>query len=199
MKLFGLSFFDKIQPMLDKAAKYFEAGNLEGAERELKEVLKLDPENSAAREKLKEIYRERDTLRAVYALTQKAAQKNLEVDPAKEPVEKEGDRRRHPRVEDERPIHYRVIKKSEEATGLNLNISAGGMLLVVQEEVPVGTFIELKFGMPPPEHPVYAIGRVVRVEKKREGEGTVFSLGVKFTNISPEDQKRIQEHVLKTP
>lgn len=197
MKLFGIRLFDRTGPLLEKAELYLRSGRLSEAETLLRQVLETNPEAKQARELLRRVYRERDTFRAVYAVTEQLTPEEVAPPPA---AQKGGEveRRRHPRKEDRRPVRLRALQKSETApsatAAYNQNISAGGLFLVVEQDMPIGAFIEMKIELPPPEHPIYAIGKVVRKEEMEEEGKTLYGLGVKFTNIKPQDQERISKY-----
>lgn len=196
MRLFGIRLFDKTGPLLEKAELFLKSGRLSEAEQLLRRVLEMDPDAKQAQELLRRLYRERDTFQAVYAVTEHLSPGQTPP-PAAEKAE-EAERRRHPRKEDHRPVQLRALRKTETTpsamAAYNQNISAGGIYLVVEQDMPVGTFIEMKFELPPPEHPIYAIGKVVRKEEREEEGKTRYGLGVKFTNIKPEDQERISKY-----
>lgn len=201
--IFGLFSSEKVKKLLKDAQNAYKEGKRDEAINLYKQVLKLDKDNEDAKESLKTIYREKETLRAVFTITEKVAQqkpteafKNIG---SSQTEIKADDRRLFKRVEDKRYVDFRLLKKSEvisitEGKALDKNISAGGLLLLLEEDLPLGTFLELKFEYPDGSV-VYTIGKVVRKEEIKEGDKTYFGLGIKFTNISAEDQKRIDEMI----
>lgn len=203
MKLFGFSIGESAEKHIKQGEEHLAKGLHPQALEAFKKALELEPENKIAKEKLKELYRQRDSLKAIYAIEEKS--KKEDAPPPKisipNPLQKLRDRRKHQRVHDQRPILYRPLQKVESADafqreGLDINISAGGLCIVVTHKIPEGAFLELKFDFPPPEQPVYALGRVVRVETIEDKMETRYALGIRFTNINPKDQKRIDTYIL---
>lgn len=203
--VFGLFSSGKVKKLLKDAQQAYKEGKRDDAINLYKQVLKLDKENEEAKESLKTIYREKETLRAVFTITEKVAQQKpteafKKVDFTGSEI-KDDERRLFKRIDDERYVDFRLLKKMEvnsinEGKAIDRNISAGGLLLLLEEDLPMGTFLELKFDYPDGSV-VYTIGKVVRKEEIKEGDKTYFGLGIKFTNISTEDQKRIDEMIKK--
>lgn len=203
MKIFGISFGESADKHINEGNDWLNKGKHAKAIEAFKKALELEPDNKTAKEKLKDLYRQRDSLKALYAIEeQKKSQPPASI-PEKlaEPIKKFRDRRKHQRVGDQRPILYRPLQKAESADafqreGIDVNISAGGLCLVVPHKIPEGAFLELKFDFPPPEQPVYALGKVVRVETIEDKMETRYELGIRFTNINPKDQERINTYIL---
>lgn len=176
----------------------FQKNRFEEAISAYKKALELDPNNKDVKNKLKELYRERDTLKAVFSLTETTS---LFTTPeVTETISETGERRKYVRVEDNRPIQYRLVQKREEEDitkeGYDRNISEGGIFLIVDDLIPAGSFLELKFEFPPPDaETIWVIGKVVRVQEVVEEGNLKYGLGVKFTNISPKNQERIRKYV----
>ncbi|PIU67276.1 MAG: hypothetical protein COS84_04860 [Armatimonadetes bacterium CG07_land_8_20_14_0_80_40_9] len=204
MKIFGFFFGDNPGKHIELASDYYKKDNLNQAIKELKIALKLDPQNSVAQDKLRNIYREKETLKAVLSLKEKTkerssmeeflAQKRLR----EEIYRKEGERRQYSRMKDERPVQFRLLhsKEVENLEGIDRDISAGGIRLVVRKTVSLGAFLELRFDFPPPNmETIWVIGRVVRVEEIKEEGSVRFSLGIRFTNISEGDKGRVDEYI----
>ncbi|OPX29810.1 MAG: hypothetical protein B1H08_02975 [Candidatus Omnitrophica bacterium 4484_171] len=89
---------------------------------------------------------------------------------------KSGDSRRYPRKEVVTNLSYRVITPLG-GKGLTQNISEGGLCIVFDKEIPVGTMLELKFELPGEESvPIETFAKVIW---QKEVEGQFFT-GVKF-------------------
>jgi len=71
------------------------------------------------------------------------------------------------------------------------DVSAGGMRMVVREEVPVDSEVILEIHVPPLERTIQAVGKVLRCQPSRRG----FELGVRFERIDPRDQVALNEAV----
>ncbi len=77
-----------------------------------------------------------------------------------------------------------------------VNISAGGMRVLIEEKVDVATPVEIKL-TPPSAEPIKCKGEVVWL-KERPLTGlkrTVFDMGIKFSEITPIDKERIRNAV----
>ena len=71
--------------------------------------------------------------------------------------------------------------------GLIINLSSGGLLLLMYVDLPVGTKVCLLFDYPPLETDTI-FGEVIRSAKTK---ALVREVAIKFTNISTLDSKRI--------
>lgn len=203
MKIFGIYIGDSPERHIKLGDEHYKSSKIELAIVEYKKALEIEPNHKVAHDRLKAIYRERDTLRAVYAIAEevKSEPPPVEVkEKASSPKERK-ERRRYVRIPDQRTIYYRSLQREDlqklEGEGINKNISAGGIYLVVNEKVPEGSFLELRFDFPPPEEPIYTIGKIARVEEIEEEGKIRYGLGIRFTNISTKDQERINAVVLQ--
>ena len=70
------------------------------------------------------------------------------------------------------------------------NISAGGVFFEKTIPHPVGTQVRLKFELPNGAR-IETEGEVVNIPNKEKGIGA----GIRFVNLSPEDEKKILEFV----
>lgn len=203
MKLFGFSFGESAEKYIQQGEELLVKNLHSQALEAFKKALELDPDNKVAKEKLKNLYRQRDSLKAIYAMQEKQKPAETAAAPPKpvSPLQKFRDRRKHQRMGDQRPIHYRPLQRVEARDmepheGQDMNISAGGLCLMVSHPIAEGAFLELRFDFPPPEVPVYALGKVVRVETVEDKMETRYAIGIRFTNISPKDQERINAYIL---
>ncbi len=88
---------------------------------------------------------------------------------------------------------FRVI--AEDDTPLTaLEISEGGMRLVVNRSVGIGTLIDVDLQLPDTDREISVLGRVVRVEQK--GQGT-FETAVQAIVIQNEDRELLRRHLRK--
>ena len=71
--------------------------------------------------------------------------------------------------------------------GLIINLSSGGLLVLMYEDLPVGTQVCLVFDYPPLETDTI-FGEVIRSTKTK---ALVREIAIKFTNISTIDAKKI--------
>lgn len=97
-------------------------------------------------------------------------------------------------------------REPESATSVYGDISAGGLLLNSEKELPLGTLLKLELRVPGwgkhqghfgPAHeqdlrPLVAVGQVVRVECLEAGD---YELGVKFLNVYPDDHAALMKFI----
>lgn len=76
--------------------------------------------------------------------------------------------------------------------GFGLNISGSGMNIMVDEPVETGQVLHSKFNLSKiPLVVMNIFGEVVRATKIEESGRTLYSLGIKFLDLSVNDQERI--------
>ena len=73
------------------------------------------------------------------------------------------------------------------------NISRGGVGIIVylQERIPIGLLLLLEITFPTKEEPIKAIGVLRWIEEEEE---TNFRVGIEFTNIDPEDIRAMLDY-----
>jgi c-di-GMP-binding flagellar brake protein YcgR len=98
-----------------------------------------------------------------------------------------GDQRRYPR----RPLATQVEHAGGAFIGFSKDISAAGMFIETQESLPEETQLELRFHLEEGDCICRASAQV-RYEVSKMG------IGVEFTEILPEDRKRIEAYVSAT-
>lgn len=74
------------------------------------------------------------------------------------------------------------------------DVSAGGIALVVREMIPAGSRIQIEIHVPALNRSIPAQGQVVRCLLAKGGG---FELGIRFAQISAEDQKALREAIDK--
>lgn len=72
------------------------------------------------------------------------------------------------------------------------NISAGGMLLYVDEPLPVGSILELKLELPSESDSIECLARVVRIETTAEKS---YLIAVCFLDLSGAERSRLNKYV----
>ena len=120
--------------------------------------------------------------------------------------EKEGDllipkeRRDYPRVAVTVRVRYRILEDDEKDNALTknfdpdkimaelkesrtINVSSSGLLMYVEEEIPVKKFIAVQMYLPFPgmSSACMALGEVMRCDKN--GDGHKYMIGVKFLKV----------------
>ena len=76
--------------------------------------------------------------------------------------------------------------------GMGTNISGSGMKIIVDTPVQIGQIIHTNFVLS--RHPLVFInvfGEVVQVTPADEGNGAIFTLGIEFLELNPNDRERI--------
>ena len=108
------------------------------------------------------------------------------------------------RIDNRINLRYKVIKSQEELAKRGLdaehisvtkNISAGGILFIANELLPLGTILELKIELPGGEKPVECLARVVRMEEVELEK--VYYIGACFLDLTGADRARLDRYVEK--
>jgi len=71
---------------------------------------------------------------------------------------------------------------------------SGGVSLVLPQNFPIGTSVDLEIFVPPLNRTIFALGQVVRSIPSKEGN---YDLGIRFLKIDPKDQADLNEMVEK--
>lgn len=201
MKLFGFGLGSTSEKETRTGDEYLKKGKMDLAIMAYEKALKLNPKSRELAEKLKSIYRERDTIRAMYALTVEGQEagtaSSVQKQETPSPDNELSEKRLFQRIPDQRMIAYRALQRTElhgmtsNGEGTNQDISEGGIYLVAPQKIPMGTFLELSFQVRPDDL-VYAVGKVVRSTEAGNG---FYGLGVRFTNISDKDRQKIIDFI----
>ena len=100
------------------------------------------------------------------------------------------ERRRHKRFIEEVSVRFRDIEGNDPSQwGRSRDLSLGGIGLVVEETLPLGSHLALEIHIVNETAPVLALGRVVRCEPDPE-EG--IAAGVQFLWIGEEDRRNLK-------
>ncbi len=75
------------------------------------------------------------------------------------------------------------------------NISKGGLLFNYDDELKIGTTLNLKINIALNKNPIHCIGKVVRMETS--GNPITYEAGVYFTEINNADAEMIEKTVEK--
>ncbi|MCM8800531.1 MAG: Flp pilus assembly complex ATPase component TadA [Candidatus Omnitrophica bacterium] len=114
---------------------------------------------------------------------------------------RELEKRIYKRLDSRILISYRIFKAQEELIkrgvsseqiSITKNISAGGLLFISPEALPVGEVLELKIELPDGESPVDCLARVVRTEMTRDDK---YEIGVCFLDITGAQRSRLDRYV----
>jgi c-di-GMP-binding flagellar brake protein YcgR len=102
-------------------------------------------------------------------------------------------RRRYVRIAVSFPVTYARDGESETNSGLSSDLGGGGLRLATDEDLPLGSVLLLRFGLPQVEREIVVRGRIVLSFYNAE-DGRFFH-GVVFTHIDPRDQEEIVRYV----
>ncbi len=75
----------------------------------------------------------------------------------------------------------------------SLDISLGGIHLLLPEKLPKDTVMELEINLPLP--PVITRGKVVWIKETETKKGKFFQTGIEFTEIKQADKARIEAFI----
>lgn len=75
------------------------------------------------------------------------------------------------------------------------NLSVGGMFLITQEPLPVGTNFRVRFALPASKDEITATGEVLWSRSQREAPDRQPGMGVKFKELSEKDRERIRSFI----
>ncbi|MGQ9671506.1 MAG: PilZ domain-containing protein [Candidatus Aminicenantales bacterium] len=111
------------------------------------------------------------------------------------------ERRKESRVEEEDKVVLELFSNSDlspekkNLSALTKDISPGGVRIMTNVNLPVGTLLRLEIGLARPRKLVRALGSV-RWSRSVYGED-LFELGIEFTQISSEDKLTLLEHTYR--
>ena len=103
------------------------------------------------------------------------------------------ERRKHPRFYGALPLDYRRADSPKIRTGHTLNISEGGLMVLLSELMEAGERVEMKlyFNSPLGLVTVKTVMRAVWAEKK-ENEDGYFRIGMNHVSISPDNMANLK-------
>jgi hypothetical protein len=108
------------------------------------------------------------------------------------------ERRCHPRYLDEVKVRFRDLEGYEpSAWGRTRDLSLGGLCLLTEGEIAVGTHLAIEVHIEDELAPVLALGRVLRCEEDEFGRAS----GIQFLWVSEEDRSnlyRLADYFRKT-
>ena len=73
-----------------------------------------------------------------------------------------------------------------------VNLSERGLLFLVDQNLPVGSLIDINLMLPESNHEIAISGRVVRVEEKESGE---FEAAIRIVDIAARDRSLLAKHI----
>jgi len=114
----------------------------------------------------------------------------------------EPDKRVYNRLNAKANLRYQVFKSEEELNkrgfsvenfSVTKNLSAGGLLFVAGEPLPIGGVLELRLGLPDKDEPVECLARVVRVDEIEPGK--IYNIAVCLLDITSAQRTRVNKYV----
>ncbi|MBL7085018.1 MAG: PilZ domain-containing protein [Candidatus Omnitrophica bacterium] len=110
------------------------------------------------------------------------------------------ERRKYVRLKATAEVKYTVIGKPGEIKVFSKDISAGGLCIVHEEELPANTPLQLEIKIPDLKDPIFALARVVWQQRMEAASGepkVYYNTGVEFTGISDFDRFNINRYVIE--
>lgn len=111
----------------------------------------------------------------------------------------ETERRKFPRLDASVAIEYSIEKHPLKEIAFTKNISAGGICLIVYEEIELNSILSLKINLGDNRDIIEVKGRVVWFsefsldpDKKKR-----WDIGIEFIGINEEDRKRISKYLFR--
>jgi c-di-GMP-binding flagellar brake protein YcgR len=108
------------------------------------------------------------------------------------------ERRKHPRFSVDLPVEYwKICDNSKRRPGRSSDISEGGLLLYVSDQVEIGQNLRVKLffdsglELKTIEAKVEVVWKDFRLEEKSD-----YRIGVKFVEISPEDMENLRSFLI---
>ncbi|TBR17928.1 hypothetical protein EPO66_01835, partial [bacterium] len=123
---------------------------------------------------------------------------------SEKPEQDFSDKRAYRRLDSKINLRYKIFKSQEELLkrgftpdqlSVTRNISAGGMLFVSHEILPIGSFLELKIELPNAEGLVECLSRVIRVEEIEENR--TYEVALCFLDITSAQRARVEKYINK--
>jgi c-di-GMP-binding flagellar brake protein YcgR len=108
------------------------------------------------------------------------------------------ERRRFPRLNASVSVDYSIVEKGLlKGSTSTKNISAGGICLIVYEEIKPNSTLSLKINLPDDRGFIEVKGKVVWTSEFSLGpdQKKRWDIGIEFININKEVQKRISKYV----
>jgi c-di-GMP-binding flagellar brake protein YcgR len=113
------------------------------------------------------------------------------------------ERRTYIRLNSKVNLRYALVKSKEEALkkrgltpeqlSVTKNISAGGLLFVADEELPLGSFLELKLELPDGEGQIECLAKVVRIEEIESDRN--YDIAVCFLDLTGAERNRLNKYI----
>lgn len=113
-------------------------------------------------------------------------------------MERGEERRKFLRVEDFRPIWFRLVEEHEykqQGHGFQKDIGGGGIRLLTSNKLDLGQWIELNLELPgPPPFSLAMLGEVVWRREMSDEHERMFAHGVRFLDLPESERRKIVQH-----
>lgn len=133
-------------------------------------------------------------------MTKLAKENPVERSGCTKPVDDAKNKRFFQRVPFKAPVAYRLVsddkqKAPEGRIAQTINISAGGLLILTEENLPMARNVNIALDLYQNNQPLRMVCHIVRcLPSKKEG---CFEAGLLFVSIGVEERRRIEEHLMK--
>lgn len=110
------------------------------------------------------------------------------------------ERRSYMRLKASVSVEYNVIGKPGTMGVFSKDISAGGLCVIIKEQLPKDTPLQLEIKIPDLKDPICALARVIwqkRFEIVDKESKVGYDTGVEFTGISDFDRFNINRYVME--
>ncbi len=115
----------------------------------------------------------------------------------KERVKTLEERRKFPRLDTSVDVSYSLLDRVPKKATTSKNISAGGICLIVYEDVQLGAGMSLLIKIPDEPDQIHVKGKVVWKNEFSVSTDTRkrYELGIEFSEMGIFDQERLQQHI----
>ena len=110
------------------------------------------------------------------------------------------DRRSHERFNKELEVEYSVEKRAHLKNGMTVDLSKGGMKLLLDEKLPMGTILGLKMSIPEKRRTIEAEAEVVWTSDAERNDNSgkrFFFSGLKFISVKEPAGVHLSEYLTR--
>lgn len=107
---------------------------------------------------------------------------------------KKEERRGFLRVDESVPLTYHKIESTAAKTTQTVDISGGGVKIILSEPIEKGAVVQLKLNLPNLLSPIFCVGKVMWCGKENISGVKKVICGIAFLDIHPQDRKSIVEY-----
>ncbi len=111
-----------------------------------------------------------------------------------EAAKNQKEKRRHPRVNVDLALEYRVADAAKGQAGMVINVSEGGLLLHSINDMPVGAKLNISilFSKGFELNNIEVLAEIVRKNKYSGADRQEYQYGLKFIDILEEDRQKLK-------